>query len=106
LTRQEAYDIVRRHLLTQMKVSCSETGACKYRGPDGLKCAIGALIPDSLYNVRWDTFGGNNLTDIVIACDLPDVDFCGKLQDSYHPETWRERLDELAVTEGLCNPES
>ena len=37
---------------------------CCYRGPEGLKCAVGHLIPDSLYEPEMDANGG----------DLDDVD--------------------------------
>lgn len=50
MDNQEAFDIVKRHLLTQKKISVNHEGVCQYRGPDGLKCAIGALIPDEIYN--------------------------------------------------------
>jgi len=52
-TLQEVYDIVAQHLLTQGAVALQTLPhggvACAYRGDNGLKCAIGALIPDHLY---------------------------------------------------------
>lgn len=37
------------HLFTQGRLSVGPGGQCLYRGPDGLKCAVGAIIPDSAY---------------------------------------------------------
>jgi hypothetical protein len=47
MTRQEIFNTVARHLLTQGKPARSELGACYYRHK-GLKCAAGALLPDDL----------------------------------------------------------
>jgi hypothetical protein len=49
MTSQEIFDTVVAHLLQQGKQSKSESDICLYRSDDGLKCAIGALIPDSDY---------------------------------------------------------
>lgn len=34
--------------------SITDTKKCLYRGPDGMKCAIGHIIPDELYKKNWD----------------------------------------------------
>lgn len=51
LTRQQIFDKVATHLLTQNKRAMLEDTryGCAYRAPDGCKCAIGCLIPDELY---------------------------------------------------------
>lgn len=49
LTKQEIYDTVKAHLKAQGRKS-ADNGACLYRGPDGTKCAIGALITDENYH--------------------------------------------------------
>lgn len=53
-TRQEIFDISATHLLSQGVKSVTvnygrATTACLYRGPGELQCAIGVLIPDTLY---------------------------------------------------------
>ncbi len=48
MTPQEIFDTVVVHLLQQGKQSKSHV--CLYRSDDGLKCAVGALIPDSEYD--------------------------------------------------------
>ena len=39
------------HLATQKKKSVDGRNSCMYRSNDGCKCAVGALIPDSIYSV-------------------------------------------------------
>jgi hypothetical protein len=42
-------------MIAQGRPSRSEyDGDCLYRGPDGSKCAAGVLIPDELYNPRFE----------------------------------------------------
>lgn len=48
LTMQQIFDKCITHLRTQ-KVPSIEAGDCLYRGPNGLKCAVGALITDEAY---------------------------------------------------------
>ena len=50
MNMQEVFDIVARHLLTQMAVSTDGYGSCAYRGAGGKMCAIGVLIKDDFYN--------------------------------------------------------
>lgn len=58
-TLQEIFDIVKDHLLQQGTRSRTRhlnsttrqmEEICAYRSPDGLSCAVGCLIPDSLYS--------------------------------------------------------
>ena len=53
MRKQEIFNIVVTHLLTQDKQSrrrIAGIDTCAYRGRNGLKCAIGVLIPDAVYN--------------------------------------------------------
>lgn len=54
-TKEEVFEMARfaiRAMLKQGKrsVDSEDKIACRYRGPNGLKCAIGHLIPDDLYD--------------------------------------------------------
>lgn len=54
-TNQTAFDAIVRHLFTMKARSRNaDNTACQYRGHAGAKCAIGGIIPDSLYNVEMD----------------------------------------------------
>lgn len=66
MTAQEVFDAVATHLLTQNARSVTEDspGTCLYRGPEGRKCAIGALIPDSLYRPEIENVPSNLFFDV------------------------------------------
>lgn len=54
MTKQEVFDAVARHLLTQRRRSFDGKAGCAYRGPEGRKCAAGALLPDDQYDPRME----------------------------------------------------
>lgn len=68
LTKQQIFNKVAAHLMKQQKKSRNTNGSCKYRGPKGLKCAVGCLIPDSKYQDAFD-----NMKDTTIKCVLETV---------------------------------
>ncbi len=102
MTNQEVFDKVATHLLTQNRKSIIGN-ACKYRGPNGLKCAAGILIPDDVYdscmeNVVIDTI----LREIPeLAHLLPFSSLLFDLQqihDWKDVPNWKAELQELAVS--------
>ena len=111
LTKQEIFNTVRDHLLTQGTRSTNKRGRCAYRGEDGARCAVGALIPDHLYDPTledlgvWSTF----LDSVMYECGVPselraDDKMVGQLQrihDRTLPEDWSYELTRLAEREGL-----
>jgi hypothetical protein len=46
---QELFDQCVTHLLTQNEQGTDDNDNCVYRGQGGKKCAIGGILPDSLY---------------------------------------------------------
>lgn len=56
MTKQEIFTKVKNHLLTQNARSIDDgsidddIGMCRYRGSNGLMCAVGCLIPDDMYD--------------------------------------------------------
>lgn len=62
--RQKVFDKALAHLRKQGKRSMSFAG-CAYRGPDGLKCAIGIFIADRKYNAVME--GNTADTDCVFG---------------------------------------
>ncbi len=59
---QEVFDIVVNHLFTQGRPAYDGVQGCMYRAPDGLRCAVGVLIPDDLYDPAFET----NRSDFVL----------------------------------------
>jgi hypothetical protein len=51
MNNQEVFDTVAEHLMKQGRRAFDDNrGECRYRAPNGDMCAVGCLIPDSLYN--------------------------------------------------------
>lgn len=97
MNNQEAFDTMVTHLFTQ-KVHARDliTGACVYRADTGLKCAVGALIPDDEYDE--DEFEGSPISNIIY--NIPslvhlNVDMLTRVQcihDEYAPSDWFREL--------------
>src|SRR3954470_268960 len=113
MNRQEVYNKVKNHLLTQMKVATVEvefegkiTHSCAYRTEEGLKCGIGCLILDDYF--KW-SFNGQavtnsevrkalNLSGIVYVSDSEDEEFLCQIQmihDEINPDRWKIKLYEF-----------
>jgi hypothetical protein len=62
MNNQQIFDKVSRHLLKQGTRSTDEL-QCVYRGPGGLKCAIGVLIPDEAYDPKMEGVSAAGIID-------------------------------------------
>lgn len=106
--KQELFDRISKHLLNQNKRSTDHRGDCRYRGDNGLKCAVGAIISDKKYSEKIE--GCTVYTSSVIEC-LPvryqgvgSINFIGKLQrlhDMTPVSLWKESLKEIAAKHNL-----
>ena len=84
-------------------------GRCKYRGPDGTKCAIGCLIPDEKYTPALEGKGSSSpiVRDALGLGGTEDdslIRFLIELQqihDSTPVESWNELLQRVALKYGL-----
>ena len=63
IDRQQVFDDVLAHLRAQKTSAANDSGWCVYRNAQGLKCAVGALIPDSFYDPAFE--GSYTAEDIV-----------------------------------------
>lgn len=81
MTPQEAFDTAVLGTIRQGRGSYS-FGSCRYRGPDGARCAIGHLIPDRLYDpeMEYTSAGGALANWPDLAEHFKDVP--GELLDS------------------------
>ncbi len=60
ISHQATFDLVLRKIRKQGKPSViivDGLSYCQYRGPDGLKCAAGMLIPDADYSPSFESKG-------------------------------------------------
>lgn len=77
---QEIFNLVVEHLFSQGRPAYDGNRGCMYRTHDGLRCAVGVLIPDDLYDPAFET----NEVRVVIQ-ELFDTDLAD----------WREHKDLL-----------
>jgi hypothetical protein len=83
---QELYDFIVEAIVKQGRPSVGDNDRCLYRGPDGLKCAAGHVIPDSMYSpVIMENAG---VIQLETEGELPKslihhVRLIGYLQDSH-----------------------
>ena len=110
MNTQQAFDIMVQHLRQQGRPSRDEVDGCQYRGPDGLKCAVGALIPDELYNERMES---KNIYSLIKDGKFPaltelfagiNIHVLSDLQDTHdfnEPARWEQLFKECAEEFGL-----
>jgi hypothetical protein len=114
LTRQEIFDKVAMHLLTQRERSRAngDTGSCMYRGSGGRRCAAGVLIPDAVYGPRMEHNSFRSLasdqTGFLDACgieraDVPFVQALQNVHDETEPSDWAHALKGAAAVWGLSH---
>lgn len=90
LTYQQIFNRVWRHII-QQGCPAMNGNTCAYRTTKGLKCGIGALIPDDVYEKRIEGMTVCDLEESFLKkCRLPiaddDMFFLGKIQ-SCHDQT-------------------
>lgn len=110
LTDREIFDKVKTHLL-QQKVPSMEDGECVYLNPNGLKCAIGCLIPVEYYSKSIEGLTLSDIFSSVLKRPLVDTlkksgidsksfPLLSKLQtihDNRNPYDWSNYLDQLEI---------
>ena len=104
------FDRVVAHARAQrIKSTNPLNGACVYRGPNGTKCFIGALIPDDKYEPRMDDENLSASSRIIQEAVGMDDSYlqafiASKLQvihDMHDPSSWEEKFEELAYAHDL-----
>lgn len=112
MTKQEIFDRVSGHLLTQKRQSVDSNGNCTYRWklPDGpvLSCAVGCLIPDNLYRPSFEGTGVSGLLRMVEPLrellGMENEMLLRELQwlhDKEPVDYWKVKLSTLAAGLGL-----
>lgn len=126
MNAQEIFDTVVTHLRAQ---GCKSKGpikgqvtACAYRGDNGLKCAVGILIPDEDYKAEWEGESPNpsefrftplskaarEFKDYCIAKFGEDnLELLAALQETHdynEVEHWEQRFERISYNYGLTIP--
>ena len=121
MTNQQAFDQAVTWCLAQGRKSeasrdvrlfsgaVAQRPMCLYRGPDGLRCAVGTLIPDAEYQEMFDTDGA--VLAEVQACVpslagvstrlLSDLQ---NIHDQLSLSSWRDGFRLVAMDFGLTWP--
>ena len=120
---QKIFNRIVKHLLTQneqakSKANYATEGSCKYHTKDGLRCAVGCLIPwkvntEDIEGTSVDSFVMGFLEDHIgygLSVD-PDDDVlqemlqdCQNVHDCNGPEYWRRDLENVAHDYSLDFP--
>lgn len=109
MTPQEVLNTMAAHLLAQgVKSIDAGSGSCRYRGRDGLKCAVGALLTNKEYYPEME---GHNVWYIEYILPQRLVAHLGlirsgqRIHDGCPVEAWPSRLRAIAEEFGLEIPE-
>jgi len=105
MDNQEVYDKVKAHLLSQGRKSLNANGQCAYRGENGAMCAVGVLIPDSMYSRSMEGAACNavELRDVLDNLGI-NREFARRLQqihDDVYLSNWHNEIKRFAVIHGL-----
>lgn len=111
MNNQTAFNRAVRALRLQGKRSVDKWESCLYRGPDELKCAIGHLIPDRVYNEEMENRNPYNLCEkspylrrLFTDCDLTFLAELQIIHDEHMPEVWEQKWECLALRWNLTMP--
>lgn len=103
MTKQETFDVVIAHARHQRMPSVGANGDCAYRGPNGLQCFLGPLIPDALYSRDMEGKDATEISQLLADLKL-DVSLCSDLQlvhDVYDEKNWESELQFVANVHNL-----
>lgn len=120
---KEIFNTVKTHLLTQNRRAYNDDIGCVYLNDSGLKCAVGCLIPDHLYDENMENaqagecllsdsedMNPNNkilksvLTEVLGGINQEKMMLLARLQnvhDSHTVDTWAEKLDAIELSFNL-----
>ena len=113
MTIKQIIDKVENHLLKQNAKSVNSGDSCRYRGDNGMSCAIGCLISDEMYDPSIE---GKGVLSAILKSKLTHVvgvqntaknqklSLLGELQnvhDMYFVEHWPDELAKLRIEYGI-----
>lgn len=110
MNRQEIFDKVVTHLLTQNRKALGEFGGCRYRTKDGLSCAVGCLLDDETaakcdhpeahhpFKVFPSTaaYAVQEFLPPDLQAELPLLNTLQEVHDTGDVQTWPDRLRRVA----------
>lgn len=106
ITDQTIIAAVAYHLLCQGERSTDGQGYCCYYSDTGAKCAVGALIPQELYNPSLEGWGisrepmSSVLEVLGLRTHVRVLYILQNIHDSGYPQVWPSMLRALAEEYG------
>ncbi len=100
-SNQETFDRVVAHARKQQAKSITDNIGCSYRGPEGLMCFAGCLIPNEDYVPQMESLRAsrgiveNCLTNLGYSPVL--VEQLQMIHDRNEPEMWEDKFREFAA---------
>ena len=94
-TQKEIFSYVIDHMIKQGVPSLDETKTCLYRGPNGLMCAAGCLIPDDQYDPNMEGESWDNLVNIWNVVDKRHLNLIMSLQGIHDDWSAHKDIDRL-----------
>ena len=118
MTKQEIFDVVLKGIMSQGGPSYDhDANSCAYRGENGRKCAAGWLMPDELFNPRFnmliisdpeafnmlpeDLRDFNTVPFIRQLQNIHDESQEGCFDDETFMDIWTERMRQFALDNDL-----
>ena len=95
MTVQEAFTKIKTHLLIQNARAQTKYGTCRLYTPDGLKCAVGCLIPLEEYDVDYENQHVSTYYKKVSTLKSLPLEFLVEMQslhDNVPPAEWKDAL--------------
>jgi hypothetical protein len=72
--------------------SVSPKNSCKYRGPNNRKCAIGAIMPDELYDPKFESTPVSRLSLTIVSEDETMQEFLNVAQHAHDMHAWTKGM--------------
>ena len=107
MTNQEAFETMVRHAREQGRKSLNSQGKCRYRGQNGTKCFVGALIPDAEYTVMLEGKPAMSLSRMLPCLHGLSPDLLDRMQaihDRDEMEAWESAFSSVADLFNLTIP--
>lgn len=113
MNKQQIFDAAWRGLKAQgfvrsIRPGATSPGSCLYRGPGGLRCALGHVIPDGLYEESFEGKGAPAVVNELGGRFVKHIEFLDALQTRHDgatsPADMETRLRAFAGDHGLTIP--
>ncbi len=103
MTKQEIFNKVWDWFVVKNNPrSVSPTGSCCYRGVNGSKCAIGVLLPDELYQPRFEGYLAKDLLMALATAGPAGVAFVESIGGEVDSDLFLQQLQDAHDDSHVC----